>query len=383
MKRARELAVPVVFLLVITGFVWLSLRTEIQPQSDQTTTLNIVGLLPLTGPAASGGEYIRNGIELGRQEVEQRYPDQLQVQVKLLDSKNQPREAISVLQAELVQQRPDVIISGLSSVSQAIIPTVEQEGILTIVTTTALSGITDRTRTLVRVYPTSENFVEPLANYMATKFDRVAILYINDVFGQENQKIFAQRIKATGKQITATETFELIQRDSRAIISKVLATSPQAVFVTGYGPAFIAVFRQIRESNPNLPLFSEIGFANPAVLEALGEGANGIIFDGTEMELSNPSSAAVAAFQAKYRSQFNVEPYQVVGFAYDTMLLLAKASMKSGTFKKPNKETILFLSPFQGIMGQINFDAEGDSQLPLMLMKRVDGQTVLLSEQSK
>lgn len=372
------------FLVTLSGLICTCLLAttsgcnKTEPPAGAKGTLSIVTLAPLTGPGASLGDYIRNGIELAKQEVTNRYGTKVEISVELLDSKNQPQEGVRALQSALVQKRPDTVISAMSSVSKAVGPITERENILTIATTTALTDLTKGTKTMVRVYPTSDDFVRPIATVMAKRFNRVAVLYVHDDFGDSNQRLFGEIIKAAGKQVTASEAFELAQMDSRAVIARLLASSPEAVFVTGYGPAFVTVFKQLKEAKTDLPIYTEIGFANPATLTALGKDADGIIFDGTEMELSDPTDPKIGAFQKQYRARFGTEPYQVAGFAYDSVLLLVEASLKSGAFAKPNKQAVISVSPFQGAMGTIHFDSEGECRIPLKLMKREAGKTVVL-----
>jgi ABC-type branched-subunit amino acid transport system substrate-binding protein len=168
--------------------------------------------------------------------------------------------------------------------------------------------------------------------------------------------------------------------DSRSLVQRLLATSPQAVFVTGYGPAFTNVFKQIREINREVPIFTEISFATPSVINALGADSNGIVFDGTEMELSQPTLQSVIEFRSAYQSRFNAAPYQVAGFSHDAVIILAEAALRNGTSAKPSKSTIISLSPFQGVMSPIRFDAEGESRITLQLMKREGGTTILMNE---
>ena len=155
---------------------------------DAKSSLHIVALAPLTGPGASLGEYLRNGIELAKEQAASRYPGKIEITVELLDSKDQPQEGIKALQTALVHKRPDVILSAMSSVSKAIVPIAEREGILTIVTTTALADLTKSTKTVLRVYPTSDDFIRPIATHMSKTFDRVAILYVHDDFGDRDRK---------------------------------------------------------------------------------------------------------------------------------------------------------------------------------------------------
>jgi branched-chain amino acid transport system substrate-binding protein len=373
--------------LITTGLssCFVNQQKDISPTANPTKSdgksvkVKVIGLFPLTGPGASLGDYLKNGVQLAKEDAQKKYPG-IDIDIQLIDSKNQPKEGISALQSATTSSAPDVLISGMSSVSKAVVPVVEQKNIPTIVTTTALSNLPQGTKNVIRMYPTSEDFVEPIANHMAKKLDKVAVLYVNDDFGKRNQEVFADIIKKAGKTITVSEPFELAQADSRATIAKVLATNPKAIFVTGYGPSFINIFKQLRESNKTIPIYTEIGFANPAVLTALGTTAEGIIFDGTEMELSEPSTPSVVSFKTSYESKFKGAPYQVAGFAYDSISLIAQAKMKDGGSGKVDKAGMIALSPFQGVMGPITLDTQGESRIKLQLMKRVGNKTVKLSE---
>jgi branched-chain amino acid transport system substrate-binding protein len=365
---------------VVAVIVALLLWSRQPSATDKSGFLRVVALLPMTGPGGSLGEYCNNGIQIAKEEIARRYSEAVRVEVEILDSKSLPREAVTALQSALARHRPDAIISALSSVSSAIVPIAEREGILTVVTTTAMSGLPKATGNVVRVYPTTDDFVEPVARYMAGHYRRVAVLYVHDDFGESNKNSFVRILQNAGDSITAAEPFELTQTDSRTLVARAISATPDAVFVTGYGPAFIAAFKHLREANRDLPLFSEIGFANPVVLEALGEDADGIVFDGTALELEQTSSDAVESFRAAYLARYGRRPYQVAGFAHDSLLAIAEAAFRVGGSRKPDKASVIALSPFKGAMGTIHFDSDGDSRIELRLMVRRGGRTVLVSE---
>ena len=370
------LAGVVVLAVAIVG-VALWPRQQAAPEAG--TVLRVVALLPMTGPGASLGDYCNNGLQIAKDEITRRYGGSIAVELEVLDSKNQPREAVTALQSTLARGRADAIISALSSVSSAIVPIAEREGILTFVTTTALSDLTRGTRHVVRVYPTTEDFVEPVAAHMARHYARVAVLYVHDDFGESNKNSFMLLLRNGGVTTTSAEPFELTQTDSRTLVDRVLSRGPEAVFVTGYGQAFIAIFKHLREANRTLPVFSEIGFANPVVLDALGPDADGIVFDGTPLELEQSTSEAVESFRAAYTSRFGKRPYQVAGFAHDSLLAVVEAASRAGG-RTPNKASVIALSPFEGAMGEIRFDSDGDSRIGLRLMVRAGSRTVLASE---
>lgn len=376
MNRNR-LVIVLSIVAVVVAAAWL-LRAPSAPThgAGGVPTLEVVALLPLTGPGASLGDFLNNGITLAKEEIGRKFAGQMNVHVEVLDSKNLPGEAVSVLRAQLSRGRPHAVISGLSSVSSAIKPIVESEGILTIATATAREDILHDAAHIVRVYPTAINFVSPVVDQLATRFARVAIIYVHDDFGAGNYEVFRSLAATRGLTIVAAESYELLQSDTRSLVVKIAGAKPQAVYVVGYGPAYTRLFTQFKEQAPEVALFADIAFPNPAVLSSLGDAAEGIVFNGTDAELSEPKTAEAAAFRKSYRDRFAKDSFMVAGFAYDSLMMLAKVAMKSGTFVAPTKAALVALSPIDGIMGTIHLNASGECDIPLHPMIRDHGTTV-------
>lgn len=377
MKKVYWFA-TVVFLGIVTVAICLAgqesgVRKKIAP----TPVLKVAVLIPLTGPGASLGEYVKNGITLAEGAIKEQLNGKLIVEVELLDSKSQPREAVSALQAMIARARPDVVISALSSVSNAVKPIVEQEGLLTVATTTALADLLDGSKHILRVYPTSLNFVQPVAEYMAGRFKRVAIVYIHDDFGESNYRVFRTLMEGKGVAVVSAESYELLGADARSLVMKTVAAKPEAVYIVGYGPSYTNLFKQFKEQAQGVSIVADIALANPAVMGALGKDADGIVFDGTDTELTAPTTEAAAAFRKKYQERFGKEPFMVAGFAYDALMMLARASIIEGEFKAPTRKAVVSLSPYNGIMGRISLDEKGENNIPLRLMIRRNANNIL------
>lgn len=348
------------------------------PDSKQTLTVFVVA--PLTGPGASLGDYIRKGVEIGRKEVADEHGSDLRLEIQYLDSKNQPKEGLSAYEAARARRQPDAVIVAMSSVSKALAPVTEAENVFTVATTTAVTGLPQGTSNIVRIYPTSEDFVAPTAKYVAERHDSTAAFYVNDDFGRSNREAFAKLLGAGGKALVADEAFELAQTDHRTAIARVLARKPDSIFVTGYGPAYIAFIKQLREAAAEIPLYTEMSIANPAVLQALGDAAEGAVFAGTELELSEPTSPAAVAFKSLFRKMYGQDAFMVAGYARDSLKLIVAAALGErprGT--APTKAVAVRLSPLDGAGGLIHLDSQGESRIPLTLMQRVAGRTIRLS----
>jgi branched-chain amino acid transport system substrate-binding protein len=314
-------------------------------------------------------------VQLAKKDIE-RAPGSISISLNIVDTKNNPSEAVKALNQALALAKPDLVISALSSVSKAIVPIVDEHGIPTAVTTTAMTGLPNDTQTVFRVYPTSRNFVAPVAQFMAKNHKKIAVLYVEDDFGNSNYQVFSELAQADGMEIVDHQSYTLTQEDVRSTVSRVLSSSPEAVFVTGYGPAFTRVFLALRELSPTTPVYTEIGFANPAVLDALGDAANDIVFDGTEIELEGPQSEIARRFKDEYVSAYGKTPYQVAGFAYDVLQLTVKARTSNGGVF--TKQRIVSMTPYEGVMGELRLDKQGECDIALRLMRREAGKNVLV-----
>jgi len=379
--RASRLGV--VLLAMLSMLVGCDRSEDAVQQKEQAKiphTLKVVGLFPMTGPGASLGTFLNNGVTLAKEKLEQDYHGKLKIEFEVVDTKNQPKEAISGLHSATARSKPHAVISALSSVSSAIKPVVESEGIFTVATTTALSNLVQGTHNIIRVYPTATNFARPIAHYAKKHFTRTAVLYVHDDFGESVYQAFKQAVSSSQVQIVSANPYELLQKDTRTLIDRILGDKPEAIYVIGYGPAYVNVIKQIRELSPETNVLADISFPNPAVLAALGDAAEGVIFDGTDAELTTPETESATHFRRLYIERFNADPFMVAGFAYDALAVIAQVAMSREQFTSPTKAGAIRLSPFEGIMGTIQLDQDGESNIDLKLMTRVDRKTVLLNE---
>jgi hypothetical protein len=91
------------------------------------------------------------------------------------------------------------------------------------------------------------------------------------------------------------------------------------------------------------------------------------VFNGTELESFAPENPQVTQFQVQYRERFKSEPYQVAGYAYDSIMQIAALAEHKGRI---DKSSWVSHSPVKGVMGQIAFTQEGECGTQLRVMRR-------------
>lgn len=340
-------------------------------------TLRVLALFPMTGPGASLGAYLEQGAVLAKEEIEKRHGGRLVVDLQILDSKGKAAEAVSALQAALAQQRPHAIITSLSPVSRAIKPIVEKEGILTLITMTTMEDIARGTKQMVRVYANAGDFAKPLAVYSAKHLRKVHVLYMQDEFGQSMFEAYRDAMKDSRTTITAG-TYEMLQKDTRQVVSRAVEEAPDAVYIIGYGPAYLATYRYLRELAPQVQVIADSTFSDPANRAALGDLANGTVFSGTENELTRSSLPSAIAFKAAFEARYGRPAYGPAVFTYDALRLIGNVGWHKDKVAFPAKRDVLKRSPVKGVLGDIVIDKDGESSFAMKLMKVENGQNVAM-----
>lgn len=341
-------------------------------------TLVVYALFPMTGPGASLGTYLEQGAQLARENIETQYEGRLKVDLQVIDSKGKAAEAVSALQAALAKRKPHAIITSLSPVSRAIKPIVEKERILTLITMTTMQDIARGTAHMARVYANAGDFAAPLTAYSAKNLAKVHVLHMQDEFGQSMLEAYVAALKGSRTTVT-TGAYEMLQKDTRPLVARAIEAQPDAVYVIGYGPAYLATIRYLRELAPQMPLLADSTFADPANRAALADAAEGAIFAGTDNELSTSTLASAVAFKSAFQARYNRPAYGPAIFTYDALTLIGDIAWKNDKVVAPTKKDVLKRSPVKGVLGDIHINKHGESSFAMKLMKVEQGQNVAIS----
>jgi len=333
--------------------------------------LRVIALLPLTGGGASLGAFMKEGILMAKDDLHERHAGSLLIDLEVLDTKGSPVDAVSRLQAAIARQRPDAVIAALSPVARAIRPVIEEQGILTVITSTVLKNLARGSNHMVRVFANADDWTRPIARYANDHFDNLAIIHLQDDFGISILEAIRRDLAPGKTQIASINSFAMLQRDTRSLVMRVLQDNPDAVYVIGYGPGYINVLRALREADPQRPVLADSTFSDPAVLSALGDAADGVVFNGQAFNLSHPEDPVVQDFRARYAGRYGRLPYGPAALTYDALHAVIKAAQDgSGGFRRPTKRNLVALSPLQGVIGEVQIDQDGESSYPFMLIRR-------------
>jgi len=350
----------------------LGVRSLLRNESSEQV-IKIGAILPQTGPGAIFAEYIQEGSDLAVEEINAQ--QSRKVKVFYEDSKNLPREAVTVYNKLLSTEHPPVVMVALSSVARALAPMAEQTGTAQVYIAVAIPGITDGKHTF-RVYPEASGMAGVMARFTANKlnYKRAAIFYVNDDFGRVSVDAYRKEFESRGGKVVFTESYELQETDFRPQISKLnsLNPAPEVVYLSGYGPAYGVAVRQFREQRVKSRITADMTMGLPNTLEQVGRAADDVYFVDGNISRN---------FANKFRDKYGREPSSYAGYAYDIIQIINRVAVTKKEFTLASvREGLLETKDYQGAMGKIAITPEGDSSLQFVVKKTSGGISEVVSD---
>lgn len=368
----RCLRLGCLLLLVVLGLTACQFNSTQKSQPGQ-----IAAILPLTGSAAAIGIWEQRGLELAVGRINQM--GQLKggkLTITYEDSQGDPKTGVNALQKLLATAKPPVIFSSLSSVSSATLPVLDRYQIVSLFLATSLPGITDRSQWAFRCHLGSDDEVEAMAEYLATTpLRRVAVAYINDEFGVGALRVFRQAAKRHKLVVTEAQAYNKEASDFRTLITKLRGTKSEAIYVIGYVNSSVLLLKQMRELGVKVPALGNLTLSLPSFRQLGGQALEGAIFTVTPFDLQE-TGPEFSSFVRDYRARYQEEPNVYAAFAYDAMMMVALAAQERGFSAAGIREGLLAIRGYQGLLGRLSVEANGDIQFPTRIVQNQGGRLV-------
>jgi branched-chain amino acid transport system substrate-binding protein len=337
-------------------------------KSPETERMRIGVILPLTGDGASLGTDCRNGVELAVEESR----GAMRIDVVYEDSQGKPDLAVSAfnkLKAEGVR----VIIGDLfSSPTLAIAPLADRSRILVLSPGASNPALSGMSKWVFRNYP-SDNFEGQLiAKYIKEKgFERAAVLYPTNDYGNGLKEVFAQSLKNLGGQVVLLEAYDESASDFRAILTKLSDKRADAIYLPGYYKAIAMIAVQARELGLSTPLFSNVGVEDPQIIKLGGSAVEGLCFTAPGVDFKSQDQIT-QNFVTRYKANFGKEPGFPAAHGYDSATILLELISNYGSNPDALREGLLS-KDFIGVMGKTKFTPQGDVVRPFVIKVIRDG----------
>ena len=352
MKNITKIILTGILLLVVIGIIY-----SLIPNKQET--LKIGAILPLTGEASFWGQNAQRGILLATEDINNNGGvSGKKLEIVFEDSFCDAKKSVDALSKLLNVDGIDFFIGDIcSSATLAMAPLAEQNKKILITPCSESADISKAGDYIFRTFPPNTQQALSLARYAknSLKLDRIALLHMNNAFGESLAREFKQEFERLGGIVTSQEKAAEETTDFKTLLVKIQKTQPEGLVLAFYGPKNVKVIQQIHELGLDLPLLSPGTINTPEFLDESRGLEEGIIF----ADISDPTTES---YRQRYKTRFGEDWPGVsscAGVSYDAVGILSKALEEVG--EDPTKvKNYFYTMQYEGVSGLLDFNEYGD-----------------------
>jgi branched-chain amino acid transport system substrate-binding protein len=298
--------------------------------------LKIGVILPMSGPFASHGKQIMNGIKLYLAQNGDTIAGRKVQLILKDDSPGTAGDATKRRAQELVVQDNVDILAGFSLTPEAfaVAPLATEAKKPMVVMNAATSAITTKSPYIVRTSMTLPQVTAPIASWAAKNNIRKVFTIVADYGpGQDAEAQFKKTFTAAGGEIIGSVRVPLASPDFAPYLQRVKDAKPDAVFLfVPNGEMCITFMKGFQErglAQAGIKLIATGDLLDEDVIDAIGDPALGTItaFHYSDAHKSPENEAFTKAYAKAYPKD---RPNFMAVAAYDGMHLIAETLKKTG-----------------------------------------------------
>jgi branched-chain amino acid transport system substrate-binding protein len=341
--------------------------------------------MALTGTYAWIGVPSREGLDVGIEEVNASgVLGANKIKLVLEDTASDKTQAISLINRFQARDKAIMVLGPSSSSEGVAIGPVANELKIPLLSTTAVTEAMNKSGPWVFKTPASPALViGDVAKYAVDKMGvkSVAMVWGRNNDGQVGQKNAALAVfKDRGTKIAAEESVLSTDTDFLAVITKIIATKPEAVFlalVAEQSANFIIQARQ-QGIDPATKFLGVPNFGSDQFTGIGGKAVEGAVYVADYY--AGHDSEENKRFVEAYRKKYNRSPDNGAALGYTSAKLLAAALKGAGTNPTHDsvREALLKIKDMPVILGRgkFNFDPDRGALYEGVIMMVKDGKFV-------
>jgi len=138
--------------------------------------------------------------------------------------------------------------------------------------------------------------------------------------------------------------------------------------------------RQAKELGIKVQFFGPTAIESPELITLAGSTAERVIYPTiVDFDSTNPTPSQ-SSFIQKFRAAYNTDPDWASSHTHDAVIVIAEVMKAGATSGEEIRRAIDQKRRFEGVTGQIIFDANGDvTEKPVMMKTVRDGKFVRLT----
>ncbi len=378
MRISKKIIWAIIIVVVIAlGYIFFAPRAKAPGVSElPTTTVKVGGVVPLTGDGAAYGLPVQRAASLAVNEINLAGGVKGQpLEIVWEDGKCDAKEATSAVRKLVTIDKIKIVLGGVcSSETLAMAPITEAEKVIVLSPSSTSPDITTAGDFVFRTAPSDALAGRVAAEYAVKKFNakKSAIVSETKDYTQGLRRVFKEIFTALGGTVAADEVYNTGDTNFRSQLLKIKAANPDVLYLLPQTPASgVLLLKQLKDLNIKTQLLTaEVLIGRDAVKEQ-GKNMEGLV--GVEQYFDEKGQRA-QAFLKKYKNTYNEEPPFPAFMAnmYSQVYLVKEAMEKYGQDTEKIRDYFLSLKDWEGALGRLTFDGNGDP-LSSYAVKKVEG----------
>ncbi len=340
---------------------------------------------PLTGDAKQYGDTEKVAVELALEKINGEMGGLLggrELIVEFFDDKNDASETVIIANKIIGDGKFTAAVGGFSSTcTMAAAPLFQEAKMVNYSPTASHADYSAMGDFLFRNTPTqaieTTGYAEYVYNEMGIR--TVALLNVNDDWGNNIAKIFTEKFEELGGEVLVSENYIPNQTtDFTPMISKAKEANPEAFFPIGYYADSANILIQADGLDFDVQMILSSSTLKQELIDVAGELANGAFL----MNAFSPD-IATERFQevmAAYEERTGKKGDAFVMQTYDVVMQLATAIEHAGTTDSQTlRDTLAGMEDYECLAGTYSMNELGDAVRQLQPIQVIDGQFVNLN----
>ena len=347
---------------------------------EESSTIKVGGMGPLTGSAAMYGITVDKGAKLAFEEINANGGVLgKKFEYISLDEKADPIEAVNAYNKLTDEGVVAILGSVTSKPTLAVAELAAQDGIPMITPTGTQINITDAGPNIFRVCFTDPYQGSTLAKFSKDKLGaKTAAIMVNTSsdYSDGIANAFIKQAEKEGIKVVAKEGYSDGDKDFKAQLTKINSENPDILVVPEYYELSALIATQAREIGMQSTFIGPDGW--DGIIGALDSSSYSVVDNSyfTNHYSTEDSNEKVQSFLKKYREKYNEEPTAFSALAYDTVYVLKNAIDKAGTTDKAELTKAIKASDMDGVTGHLTFDENNNPIKAVTIIKVQDGKYI-------
>ncbi|SMB93023.1 branched-chain amino acid ABC transporter substrate-binding protein [Deinococcus hopiensis] len=349
----------------------LSLLTALALGSaNAATVVKIATISPLSGSSSNLGLQIKNGAQLAVNEMKADFA-KMGMTLQLVAYDDQADPATGTAAARRVAADKSILgvvgtlNSGVAIPASAVLA---PSHVPMVSPANTNEKVTDRgLKNMNRICARDDAQGPAGGDFVMTNLKAKKVYVLNDKtpYGQGLADQAEKAMKAKGANIVQSEGVAAEERDFTAIITKVQALRPDAIYFGALYGQVGPFAKQLRDKGIQTPIIGGDGYDSDDLTKLAGTGANNIYFTTVAPPVDAVPTAKITA--ASYQKTFKSDIQGFGVMSYDSAKVLLQGIMnaaKAAGNKVPSRvqvETAVRTGTYNNLLtGQVKFDKNGD-----------------------